>query len=85
MSKVLDLLNKARKDSGLSVGEVLCQEYTSEKVSHYAKKMAAYNGFTQKLSAPDNSVANTEHTLSKRNENIVLHGEPTIAREVYSR
>lgn len=85
MSKVLDLLNKAREDSGLSVGEVLNQEYVLNKLTHFVKKMRAYNDFGKKLSTPDNSVENVEHVLSKKNENIVLHGEQTIVKEARTR
>lgn len=49
----------------------------------YFSKMQHYNEF-RKLIA-NGTHEKEEHILSKKNENIVLHGETTMSREAYTR
>jgi len=51
----------------------------------YFSKMQHYHEFRKLLSEHDSTLENAEHVLSKKNENIVLHGEQTIVKEARTR
>ena len=57
---------------------------TPERVKKaYFSKMQHYNDFRKLLA--NGMQENAEHVLSKKNENVVLHGEPAPVKEAYTR
>ena len=49
----------------------------------YFSKMQHYSEFKKLLA--NGMQENVEHVLSKKNENIILHGEPAVVKEAYTR